>query len=560
MSDKHSHSRSGYSRSQRREFLSILGATGAAGLAGCIGGSPDDSDDDDSGDDSVFNFALATEIDTLDAHASGRVPEQIVNNAIHDHLFKLNHDLEPVPHLVEEYEVSDDASQYVFQIQEGVTFHDGTELDGESVAWNLERFAGAGGRLSFMIDMEAIDVLEATGDYEVTIEYDDPNPRLLFNLTEFPLGMISRDAVEDAGDEYGVETAVGTGPFELDEWADAEYIRVTRNEDYDWGPEFLANSGPANLETIEFNVIPEQATLNSELLDGYIDGTSYVELTDAGRVEDNEGTTLHENPYPYAAWHPFNMDREPTDDIRVRRALIHGLNSENTITAALDGRGTNVNALAPHTSVGGIPEDRAAEIGYEFDQDRARELLDEAGWTNSSEGETREKDGEPLEIEMLAFDLPQWAPQGEVAQGMWGQIGVDVELFVVEGGTFYDRLENQEYHTVTAGTGAEYAADFMNRVLHSRNFPEDGGFNNSRYADDEVDDLIDRGNDHPDVEERHAALREAGEIAMEEAVWAPVMTTNRTYAHKSSVSGVDDFTEHQWWPTQYWSHHMNVDL
>lgn len=593
MTNKRTPKHAKLSERNRRQFLSIFGAAGVVGLAGCLGGGDDGNGDDgsdggdgddgsdgsdggdggdgsdggddgsDGGDDgetSTFNFALATEIDTLDVHATGRVPEQIVSNALHDHLFRLNHDLEPVPHLVEDYEVNDDATQYIFQIREGVTFHDGTELDGESVAWNLERFSGAGGRLSFMIDMEAIDTLEASGSHEVTIEYADANPRLLYNLTEFPLGMISRDAFEEAGDSYGTDVAVGTGPFELDEWADAEHIRVTRYDDYEWGPEFVANQGPANVDEIEFNIIPEQSTLNSELLQGYLDGTSYVELTDAGQIEDSDNVELHENPYPYAAWHPFNIEREPTDDERVRKALCYGVNSEAAITAALDGRGENIQALCPPTSIGGIPEERAAEIGYEHSQERARELLDEAGWTNSSEGETRQKDGQSLEIEMLAFDLPQWAPQGEVAQAVWGEIGVSVDLSAVEGGTFYDRLENQEYHTVTAGTGAEYAADFMMRCLHSSNFPEEGGFNNSRYSNSEVDELIERGNNHPDVDERQAALQEAGEIAMEEAVWAPIMTTNRTYAHKSEVSGVDEFTEHQWWPTQYYSHHLNVDL
>ncbi|USZ73666.1 ABC transporter substrate-binding protein [Natronosalvus halobius] len=544
---------------RRRQFLSLIGGAGTIGLAGCIAGDEGESDGGET-DDSQFNFALATEIDTLDIHATGRVPEQIVGNAIHDQLFRLNYDLEPVPHLVTDYEVNDDATQYVFQIEEGITFHDGTNLNGESVAWNLERFADANGRLSFMIDMEMIDTLEATGDHEVTIEYNEPNPRLLYNLCEFPLGMISRDAFEDAGDDYGTDVAVGTGPFRFEEWADAEYIRLTRFEDYEWGPEFIKNQGPANVEAIEFNIIPEQATLNSELQDGYLDGTSYVELTDASRFDDASSVKLHENPYPYPAWHPFNLDREPTDDIRVRQALIHGLNSEDTITAALDGHGENIHALSPPTSVGGIPEDQATEVGYEFDQERARELLDEAGWTNSSQGETREKDGQPLEIEMLAFDLPQWQPQGEVAQAQWGEIGVNVELSAVEGGTFYDRLENQEYHTATAGTGAEYAADFLMRCLHSRNFAEEGGFNLARYSNPEVDELIERGNNHPDAEERHAALRNAGEIAMEDAIWAPVMTVNRTYAHKEYVSGTDTFTEHQWWPTQYWSHHLHVDL
>ncbi|MFP8890567.1 ABC transporter substrate-binding protein [Natrialbaceae archaeon A-CW2] len=547
-----------YSR-KRREFLSLFGAAGAIGFAGCIGGDDDNgaTGGNGNGDDNVFNFGLGTGPDTLDLHAAGRVPEMVILDAVHDPLFRMNMETEPVPHIAEGYEESEDMTEFTFQLRDNITFHDGTELDGDIAVWNFERFIEQGGRFTYRLGDPDI---EATGEYEVTMTFDSPQPFLINNLTTWGMGFVSRDAVEDAGDEYGVETVVGTGPFEFEEWVDGDYIRVTRYDDYNWGPEFSGNQGPANLDVIEFNIIPETTTLTQELLGGYIDGTKYVELADSEQVINHEDVEFHENSYPYAAWFPLNIEREPTDDIRVRQAINHAIDRDAIIEAALGGHATPIWGLAPHTSVDGLSEDRAQEIGYEYDLERARELLDEAGWTNSSEGEIREKDGESLEFEMLAFDLPQWAPQGEVAQALLAEVGIDVSLATVEGGTFYDRAENQEYHSVTAGVGAEFANNTVMRLLHSDSVATEGGTNYSMIQDDDLDELIEIANSEPDDEIRNDALQEAQEFAIEEALHVPIMTTNRVYAHKTHVSGVENFVDHNWFPEQYYLHHLNVDM
>jgi len=549
---------------RRREFLSLFGAAGAIGFAGCLGENGEDEEvdaanglGDQDGDDDAFNFGLETGPDTLDLHSAGRVPEMVILDAIHDPLFRMNHDTEPVPHIATDYEESDDATEFTFQLRDDVTFHDGTQLDGEVAAWNFERFIDAGGRFTYRLGEPDVEV---TGDHEFMMTFDNPQPSLITNLTTWGMGFVSQEAVEEAGDDYGVETVVGTGPFEFEEWVDGDHIRVTRYDDYDWGPEFANNQGPANLEAIEFNIIPESTTLTQELLGGFIDGTKYIELANSGQVIDHEDVEFHENEYPYAAWFPLNIEREPTDDILVRQAINHAIDREAIVEAALGGHATPIWGLAPPNSVDGLPEDRARELGYEYDLDRARELLDEAGWTNDSESEIREKDGADLEIEMLAFDLPQWAPQGEVAQALLAEIGIDVSLATVEGGTFYDRAENQEYHSVTAGVGAEFANTHVRRLLHSESLATDGGTNYSMIQDDELDELIETANSEPDEDVRRDALQEVQEYAIEQALHVPIMTTNRVYAHKTSISGVDGFLGHDWFPEQYYLHHLEAEM
>jgi peptide/nickel transport system substrate-binding protein len=570
----------------RRRFLQAIGLGATVGIAGCTssdggdGGSGGDGDggdgtdadtatstdtptESDGGDDGggggggTFNFALGSEPTTLDAHLANRVPEQLVLQTITEPLFRLNPDKQAVPHLVSEFDRSDDATQFTFTLEEGRQFHDGETLTGEVAAWNLRRFVDEGKNAYILGDPANI---ESTGEYEFTVEYDSPKPRLPLLLTNWYTSMISRAAVESAGDDYGVETVVGTGPFEFENWNSGTAITITRNDDYDWGVDFAMNQGPANVEAGTFSIIPESTTRISELTDGTVDGTSYVPLSNADQVANSSNATFNETAFPYPAYFPLNMQRAPTDDIRVRRAISHAIQRDPIIQAAVGGHGTPTWGLAPPISVNGLTESRAKEVGYTYDVERARSLLDEAGWTNSSQGQIRTKGGEKLELTMLGFALDQWSTQAKVAQALLKEVGISVNVQVVEGGTFYNKLENQEYHTITGGTSANYAVDFLTSAFSSRNLATGGGFNVSMFESDEMDSLIERAKRAPSREDRVEAVKNAQELLMEQAAAVPIMTVNRTYGHKNAVGGLDAFLDHPWYPVQYYMHWTDVTI
>ncbi|MWG33430.1 ABC transporter substrate-binding protein [Halomarina oriensis] len=554
--------------------MKVMGAGGTTALlAGCLGGGQGNGtdstdgggggtgtdDDPDSGSRSggTFTFALGSEPTTLDTHETRRVPEQLVLDAVTEPLFRLDQEKKPVPHLVSNTERNDDASEFTFTIKDGVTFHDGETFDAESAAWNIDRFLDVGTNAYILGDPARV---EATGEMELTVGYDSPKPRLPTLLTNWYVGMVSKAAVDDAGEDYGVGSVVGTGPFSFDQWSQGQSISLSRFDEYTWGPEFADNTGPANVSAVEFRVIPEATTRINELTSGNVDGTSYIPLSDIENVADSDGATVHETDFPYPAYFPLNMQRSPTDDITVRKAIAHAIRREPIVNAAVGGHGTQIHALAPPSSVNGLTEEAAMEVGYEETAEKARQLFEEAGWTNASQGETRTKDGDSLTLTMLAFDLNQWSTQGEVAQSLLGEVGVEVNLEVVEGGTFYSKLENQEYHTLTGGTGAYFAVDFLDSAFHSDNVATTGGFNNSMIESSELDELIETAKSAPEEAARVEAVKEAQRFVMEQAAAVPVMTINRTYGNQNPVGGLEAFLEHDWYPIAYFVHWTDVTL
>ena len=555
-------------RLNRRDALRLAGAGGALALAGCIGDDdpedPADDDVDDTADDAegevdedVFVEGMETGPSTLDIHEATRVPESMLLNSIHEPLFAIDPDLEPVPRLAEGYEENDDATEFVIELRDGISFHDGTELDAESVAFTFDRLIDISPQVW---RLGPIDSVEATGDMEATFHYDEPYPLLPQYLAHSYIGIVSPDAVEEAGDDYGQEVVVGTGPLQFEEWDRDEEIVLSRFDEYDWGPEFLSNQGPVNFEEFRFRLIPEASTLYNELTVGSVHGTPYLATSDAADAEEHENTSLERIEDPHPSFLPLNVTEPPTDEVEVRQAIAHAINKDAVIDAALNGEGYPIWNVSPPLAEGAFDEDTAREQGIEYDPDAAREVLEDAGWTNEAEGEVRERDGEPLEIAFFAFTISRYESMGEVVQAMLSEVGFDVNLEILEAGTLYDRAEGSEHNVLTMSLSGGYqAVDTLESALDSANVATEGGTNYSLWEDEEFDAAVSAAKSDPDEAAREEAIVEAQELVNQNVPVVPIAGYTKFYGYKNEVD-LGTWFDHPWWPDQYYAHRLEVDI
>ncbi len=556
-------------RLNRRDALRLAGASGALALAGCIGGEDDPEDGDDASDDGEAPDDDNGEVDdevfvegieqpsTLDLHEATRVPESMVLNSMHEPLFVIDPDLEPVPHLAEEYEENDDATEFVITLREGVTFHDGADLDAEAVVASFERLLDISPQVWRAGPIESV---EATEEMEVTFSYEEPYPLFPFYMAHSYMGIVSVDAAEEAGDDYGQEVVVGTGPLQFESWDRDEEIVLTRFDEYDWGPEFASNQGPANLEEFHFRVIPEASTLFNELTVGNVHGTNYLSTSDVEDADAHENTQVTRVEDPHPSFLAMNVQESPTDELEVRQAINHAVNKDAVIDAGLNGEGYPIWNVSPPSAEGALDEETARDLGYEYDPERARELLDEAGWTNDGEGETRERDGEALELEFFAFTIDRYNSMGEVIQAMLSEVGIDAQLEVLEAGTLYDRAEGSEHNMLTMSySGGYLGLVTLEGILLSENTAVDGGSNYSLWENEEFDDFIRTAKHDPDEETRDQALIEAQELALAEAPVVPLAGYTKFYGHKNEVD-LGTWFDHPWWPDQHYLHRLDVDI
>lgn len=511
-------------------FLFVLTLMLALVLAACAS-EPDETGGTSGSDDDGNNDAEASETEeggdlviassadavSLDPAGSNDVPSSNVAENIYESLVKQNMDMELEPSLATEWEAVED-DVWEFKLREDVKFHDGSDFNADVVKTNIERVMDeeVGSPRAFLYEM--ISDIEVVDDHTVRFITEYPFAPLPAHLAHSGGAMVAPDLIEEDyeamedGEEPGsviTENPIGTGFFKFEEWKPGEYISLSKNEDY-WGE-------PANLDTVTFKVVDEDQTRVAELLTGDSHIIDPLSPSDVAQVEGEEGVEPARQASVSLSYVGFNADKEPFDDPKVRQAINMAIDKSEIIDGIYDGAGIPaVGPLAP--DVFGYDPDVE---GLEYDPDKAKELLEEAGledgfsttiWTNDS----RERIDAATNI-----------------QAQLKEFNVDVEVEILEWGAYLEQTANGEHEMFVLGwstvTGdADYG---LYALFHSDNFGDPG---NRTFTDDpELDDLLDEARQEPEPEKREELYSEIQELLAENA---PMLYIH----HQELLLGVSD--------------------
>lgn len=479
-----------------------------------------------------LTFGLASEPPTLDPHTSGSAWTPRVGNAIFDTLVWQAPDLSFKPYLATSWNTSADGLIWTFQLREGVTFHDGTPFNAEAVKYNLDRVVDpeiqAGSAIGLLGPYESSTVVD---EYTIDVNFSAPFAPLLSGLSQSMLGMVSPTAAEASGLDFGVEP-VGTGAFIFREWVQRDHITVEKNPDYAWAPEGQDHEGPAYLDQIVFKFIPEEATRVATLQTGETNIIENVPAHELSLLESDDSIQVFTVPIPGAPWHiNLNTTRAPLDDPLVRQALIYAVNPQAIVDTLFFG--IHLPANGPLNSVT-FGYTAAVEPLYEYNPDRARELLEEAGWTAEGDGGIRQKDGVPLSLPLYVIAAGGYDDTAQMVQGQLREVGIDVEIVLEERATMFAGVNAGDHHmALRFWYGSD--PDILN--LHF-NSADEGGWNWSKYNNSEVDSLLAQGAASLDSTERSEIYGEIQEILMEDAVMIPLFEHKYIVAANSDVQGV----------------------
>lgn len=293
---------------------------------------------------------------------SGAALDQVLIDNIYEGLVSRTQDGKIVDRLAKSHSVSDDGLTYTFELNDGITFHSGNELTADDVVWSLSQVRDDEGLRDHELLAKATTI-EATDEDTVTLTLSAPDSNLLWNLTG-RAGLI----LEQASKAELATEANGTGPYVLKGWKQGDSITFERNDEY-WGTK-------AKVKEIIFSYIPDFTAGANAALAGDLDVLTAVDanLRDQFKGSDfkiAEGKTT--DKFTLA----FNNQKAPLTDVRVRQALRLAIDHK-AIIDAVGGAGTEMG--------GPIPE---LDPGFEdltdvrpFDQERARNLLAEAGQEN----------------------------------------------------------------------------------------------------------------------------------------------------------------------------------
>ena len=257
-----------------------------------------------------LTIALTNEPTTLDPQlAADSIGGMIILN-LHDPLVRRDPDGNVVPGLAQTWEVADDGMSITFHLQEGVKFQDGSGLTAEDVAFSLNRAIDKPQSelyTSFMDSAEAVD----GSTVKVNLKYKEL--AALQYLTQTNSAIVSKAYVESVGDENYAAKPCGTGPYKLVEWQKGSKIILESNEDYYRG-------APA-IKHIELRVLKEATTAMVALESGDVDLVYNIGGLDVMAVQSNDKLGYQETNGT-AIWNlAFNVNVEPFDDVKVRKAL-----------------------------------------------------------------------------------------------------------------------------------------------------------------------------------------------------------------------------------------------
>lgn len=452
-------------------------------LSAC-GGSKQTS----SGEKDELVVAQGADPKSLDPHASNDQPSSRINKQIYSTLVEATEDMELVPGLAEEWKQIDDKT-WEFKLREGVKFHNGEELKASDVKFSIDRMQNSG-EVAHIVG--AVESTEVKDDYTVIIKTKDPFAPLLSHLSHTAASILNEKAVTEAGDDYQ-NNPVGTGPFKFVSHDSGDKVTLERFDEY-YGE-------PAKVKTLVFKNIPEGTNRAIGLETGEIDIAYEIEPIDLENVRSNEKLELVEEPSLSTSYIGFNTKKAPFDNVKVRKALNYAINVDEIIDVVLEGAGTK--ATGPiNDKVFGFNKELK---GYEYNPEKAKELLAEAGFADG------------FKTSLWTNDNPVRGRIAEIVQAQLKEVGVDVAIETVEWGSFLEKTAVGEHDMfilgwVTVTGDADYG---LYPLFHSSQ--HGGAGNRTFYTNAEVDSLLDKGRTSIDEEVRKEVYTKAQDIIVDEA-------------------------------------------
>ena len=487
--------------------------------------------------------------DILDIHRTLYDPSMHTIALLTDTLLTYDWDMNLIPLLAESYEVT---PLYIdFHLRKDVKFHCGYPFNAEAVKYTIDRARTLPGS-KHVASVEKLDV-EIKDNYWVRVHFEEEDRYAVQWFATTSSSIVCPHCAEEYGADYGVTHVCGTGPFMLKEWIRDYRMVLVRNPEYRWGPAMYSNRGPAQIAGVIFEVIPEGMVRVAALETGDINFIMPpVTAEDISRLEANPEIQVFRDPTVamdyigfqtgggrYGTYDPVTKkwyDENGNDlhiqggrwvgDVRVRQAIAYAIDKEKLIEDAVDNIGFP--AYGPLTSRhwGYWP---GVENYYQYNPEKARQLLAEAGFP------------EGTKIELLAMDRDR-----KVAEALYYQlreVGIDLDYKIVNFGILEEAIRNREHQMYLLDWNWPYED-----ILFWMFSPDRAPSPNRNWWDHEnVEQVIDRTfltNDNEALE----ALYELQQIIMEDCVWVPWREQEVLHFARAEVKG---YRLHPW-PSWTW--------
>ena len=362
-----------------------------------------------------------------------------------------------------------DPRTWVFHLRSGVHFHDGKPLTADDVAWSIRSMTNGALVTSKGGSFVGVTGIEVRDPLTLAVHTAEPDPGLLFNLSDGLFGVVEKGAGRDEGLH-----PVGTGPFRFVDQVQDKEVVLERNPDW-WG-------GAPQIARVRFQVVPDNISMALELKKGSADVESNAITPDeVHALADVSHLRTDTRPGADVYYANFNVRDPALRDPRVRQAIACAIDKRALISALWRGHAVAAETLLPP---GHWAEATAAELPqYAFDPARARALLDAAGLHPDAKGVR-------LRFTLKTSTDETTRLMAQVLQQQMRAVGIELLLRSAEFGTFYADITRGAFQMyILRWTGSNEDPDIFRYAYSAASFPPRGG-NRGYYDNPRLDALL----------------------------------------------------------------------
>lgn len=492
--------------------------------------------------DALASAEIAEPINLIPSIASDSASASVASY-IYNGLVKYDKDLKLTGDLAKSWEISPDNLTLIFHLRDNVTWHDGTPFTAEDVKFTYEFMIADDTPTAYDGDFRKVKKFETIDNYTVKISYDEAYSPALngWGIWILPSHLLKGKQVSKSPLQ---RKPVGTGPYTLESWVVGKSVTLKAFPGY--------FEGRPKLDKVLIRIIPDQATQFMELLNGSIDIMTLNPMQ-AAKQTDNKRYSSRYETYSYLSpsytYIGYNLKKPPFDDKRVRQALSYATPKEDIITGILFGKGSVANG--PYKPGTYWNNDNVRK--YEYDLEKAKALLAEAGYTDSDNDGILDKDGKKFKFELITNQGNSTRSQvAEIVQRSWRQIGVEVDIRILEWATFINEYINKgNFSAIVMGWNIIQDPDIFD-VWHSSKCGGNG-LNFVCFQNEEIDRLLDDGQKSYDPEVRKKAYDKLQEVLAEEQpytfLYVPYANTalNRRFRNIEPAPAGIDYNFKDWY-------------
>lgn len=486
----------------------------------------------------TLTWGVETEPATLNPQLNGQDKTKLLLRNAYESLLARTADGGYVPWLATGYSISEDGRTYTFKLRDDVTFTDGQKLDAQAVIANFEKLKDpaystsvSAGPVSRIAELKAVD------GHTISFTLKDIYAPFLDYVAG--LEILSPAAFSSSQIKSGGPEVAGTGPFILKRYVKGQEIQFEKNPAYNWAPKTAKHQGPAYLDQITYRFLPESSVRTGALTSGQLDVIEGISGNDAALFKDNADFTYQtalNTGTPYSLF--LNVTWGPTQDVKVRKALLASLDIDRILQAVY--RGERTRAWGITSPIDPQFYDKSIEKTYGADAAVANRLLDEAGWSEKDGEGFRTKDGKRLTIDVVQAQATVRDQRDVLLQALQAQArqvaGIDLAINYVDAGTYTDRRKTGQFGSIA---NSNTPTDAIDIEYHYLPLQKGGTINYSRAEAPELAQWLNEAASTLDQKKRFEIYAKLQRFAILDQAYAiPLYEPEDQVAAASYVKGI----------------------